>query len=80
MKTVSQGNLIGARREGSRLFFKSVNISDRKLFYTSFFGSLGLQFLLANYISLGKSALQICGHANNVRESIYVYSREDIHA
>ena len=32
------------------------------------------------YSENGNSALQICGHANKVRESIYVYSREDIHA
>ena len=35
--TQDQGNLIGAGREGSRfVFFKSVNISNRKMFNVSF--------------------------------------------
>ena len=34
--SLSQGNLIGAGKEGSRFFFKSVNIWDRKMFFTSF--------------------------------------------
>ena len=44
---ITQGNLIGAGREGSRFFFSNLSIFEIVKCFIPLFGSLGLQFLLA---------------------------------
>ena len=47
---ITQGNLIGAGREGSRFFFSNLSIFEIVKCFILPFGSLGLQFLLAKKI------------------------------